>query len=161
VVAGREEARIELPNGTRIAGDGCFAEAELALYGSQRNLIRDRLLAEKGLGLQNEARAKLLADPRAIEATREWSECMRARGYDYATPADAGNETAELEMRDRIPVAVADVDCKAEVDLVRRLSTILAAYQQELLDRNPGLIEARLRIREEMLERARAILEGA
>jgi hypothetical protein len=86
---------------------------------------------------------------------------MRARGYDYATPADAGNETAELEMRDRIPVAVADVDCKAEVDLVRRLSTILAAYQQELLDRNPGLIEARLRIREEMLERARAILEGA
>ena len=85
-------------------GGGCWGEAIRAIrsvYAAKGELMTEYLTMERSIS----------RDPRVQAAERRWSECMRSRGFSYATPqsiparevsaAIRGAHTPELERQSR------------------------------------------------------------
>jgi hypothetical protein len=118
-----------------------------------------------------EASSGSRADPRVLQVFAKWSACMKAKGYDYATPLDAaegipgngsqqgpgqwdtpGPTQAEIETAD------ADVSCKAQTNLVVLWSSVLAAYQNVAINKNITRLRAGMASFDATLEKAQALL---
>lgn len=77
-------------------------------------------------------------DSRYVAAVSQWSTCMHDQGFQYATPQDAigqnltvlGGETSSKAKA----VAVADVQCKVQVNLVGVAVAVQSAYDQIYID---------------------------
>ncbi|WP_327190830.1 hypothetical protein [Streptomyces xinghaiensis] len=79
--------------------------------------------------LFNELSSKYLKqaqeDPRVEASMKAWSECMKERGKEYATPYDAINdkkwwkdEERQIGSKEEMDTAVRDVQCKEKVGLI-------------------------------------------
>ncbi|WP_407562665.1 hypothetical protein [Streptomyces sp. 184] len=96
------------------------------------------------------------AAPPVRRAVSRWRTCMSGQGFDYATPLaaiedPAWNLDAKRVTSREIAVAVADVGCKRESDLVAVRAAAERRIQQDLIAREPG----RFRELEQGLERYR------
>lgn len=96
------------------------------------------------------------AAPPVRSAVSRWRTCMGEQGFDYDTRLAAiedpsWNLDAKRVTSREIEVAVADVGCKRESDLIAVRAAAERRFQQDLIARQPG----RFRELERDLERYR------
>lgn len=75
------------------------------------------------------------------EATSDWKACLRDAGYVIGDEPDAWVPDLPAGTEEQIRVAIADVRCKDQVDLVQRLGDVLAAEQQDFIDANDAALQ--------------------
>ncbi len=93
------------------------------------------------LGLMDEAMNLTYADPRYIEAEKEWSACMRKAGYEFEHIHEAGNSVQTKDEETQKAMALLEVDCSLEVNYPGRAMAVDVEYQYKLIKEN----EAQLR----------------
>ncbi|MFG6446537.1 hypothetical protein ACFXQA_14850 [Microbacterium sp. P07] len=94
------------------------------------------------------------ADPDAIAASEDWSDCMAAGGRPgWKTPSDAatslsvagdGPASGEVDsaaLAAEVEVALADFDCRAETDYDARMRQVRIAAETTFLDQNRAELE--------------------
>ncbi|GGM49813.1 hypothetical protein GCM10012275_20880 [Longimycelium tulufanense] len=153
VLFGREEdyASIDLVTGQRYSfpTDGCTAAAAERLYGSPAKAALVYYLPQE---VRNNLLDRIEADPVYHEVVGRWSQCMKARGYELATPSDA-RQTVGARVDDaprhtapeqwEVEIAVADGECVLETDVPASVSALLRRYADTLnADERRQLVEA-------------------
>lgn len=118
-------------NGSKIPAGGCIAEAR-SQVGTQNDPVLALTEATIGYGAMQADK-----DPRVLEGFAQWSECMAASGYSYATPWEANDDprwsiTSEA-TEEEIAVAVTDVECQQKINLAGLRVAVAAAWQQEYI----------------------------
>lgn len=99
-----------------------------------------------------------------MDAQRRWKECMAARGHVYAGPAQAMRDKAwdldspKVTERERA-VALADVECKYEVDLINvRLESERPIHRKKIAE-NAGSLKVQKQALDTYLTNVRDVLE--
>ncbi|ROS25624.1 hypothetical protein EDF22_2839 [Rathayibacter sp. PhB127] len=86
------------------------------------------------------------ADSRVEAVVGAWSTCMTKRGFDYPDPISAefdprwGGGTSPVTP-EQIATATADMDCKAETNLVGIELAVQSAYDQEYIESHREALE--------------------
>ena len=88
----------------------------------------------------NPADVAIAEDPRVVEATGKWSDCMRQKGYDYANPDDV-----EQDLHDRLDALTQGAD-------PRTLTGSDAAALTELQGEELALAPTSIQCEEEFME---------
>jgi hypothetical protein len=140
-------------------GEGCTTSAD-------RQLARGAGGADFGLSTDLGFRAlEMLKDhPGVVAAQRDWQECMRSYGYSYGSPyASAGDrawnvDDPEISEAERA-VAIADVDCKYEVNLLDVWLQAETEIQHRLIDENAAELAPLKRAKRVVHENALDALE--
>ncbi|GAA4604369.1 hypothetical protein BJY16_004978 [Actinoplanes octamycinicus] len=116
--------------------------------------------------LVNDAKARAFADQRAVALMAGWSTCMRESGYRYDTVDDANNdqrwwkdESAPATAAEK-NTAVADVRCKKKLNYLGTMTSILVAYQQQIVERDLERLESVRAGTQQALKNAAAVLGG-
>jgi hypothetical protein len=112
-----------------------------------------------------------LSDPRVLGVFAAWSLCMKAKGYNYATPmkaeegipengsqSGAGQWATPAPTPEEIQTAVADVACKQQANVVALWSSVLAAYQNTAISKDIVRLEAGIADFNAALGKAEALL---
>lgn len=101
-------------------------------------------------------------DSRVVAAIDAWSRCMAKRGHHYPDPVAAVNDpVAGGEVTDaQRALAVADIECKDEVNLVGIWFTVESAYQRRAIDANRAAFDAVRAALENQLRTAQGVLGG-
>lgn len=147
---------------------GCGGEAGSHLRGDAGGPPVD--VAE----LYHEAVGRAVEDGRVGHTFGAWSECMADRGHDYDTPVEPLREH-EQEAGERsggqtpvppadeaqIDLALDDVACKDDTDMVGTWFAVLAAHEQDLIDENAEALQDLLDYDAARLRRARDVVDGA
>lgn len=122
--------------GKAIPQGGCVGTADRALQepGSTKALRQANLLAA---GLERKAFLKTQTHPRVRIVFHKWSMCMKSRGYSYANPIKAATDRTwdmgKPATRREIAIAVADVKCKQQTDLVNIEYRVESALENSLI----------------------------
>jgi hypothetical protein len=83
--------------------------------------------------LRLESFERAQADPRVRKVFAEWSSCMRASGYVYATPFRPAFNLAAPPTAREVHAAKADVACKYRTNLLGVAYAVQADYQNALI----------------------------
>lgn len=145
-------------DGSPLPEGGCLGESNrLVEAGAPPRPANMELLNE----LTGESYQRSESDSRVRDAMSGWSDCMRRAGYDYRSiwepndrdwPEPAGDE--------EIAAAVADVECKQEVNLVGIWLAVETAYQNQLIEQHAEELAALRAYRDAEKENAARILAG-
>jgi hypothetical protein len=143
-----------------IPSGGCRAEGDRTIAASAE--LAQSPAAEQ---IKNQGFADSQTDPRVAQVVLAWSHCMKAAGYDYASPVDAFGDprwNTPSVSRLELDTAVADVACKQRTNLVRTWYAVEAAWETRLMAGDPGgRLAAELGDKRAQLARASALLGGA
>ncbi len=122
-------------NGITVPNGGCIGEADRKLSGS----VPASVDMHKGNTLQFQSFAQSRADSRVVAAFKEWSACMARSGYHYADPLAAAGDPdfAGAANSHDVAVALADISCKSETNLVGIWFTVESAYERQVIDADP------------------------
>jgi hypothetical protein len=146
--------------GQRVPEGGCSGESYRKLADGAPDVEDERL----GDNLAGTASQRAEADSRVQTVFAEWSACMKRSGHDYASPAKAVNDPSfvtDEPTPKEIAVAIADVRCKAEVDLVNVRTSVDVAYQKIELERHAEALEKiRLLLETRQRNAARVLVGG-
>jgi hypothetical protein len=148
----------------RVPRAGCVVAARRRLAGDVRTWARLGYVPDQ---LDTRLSAQAVGDPRYKAALTSWRTCLRAEGFDYASPDmaqaalsaqyETTGGTAAFKRRE-IAVAVADGKCAGTV----HLSTVLLTIRRSLVADMPNAELALLRTltadRQTAVTRARAVL---
>jgi hypothetical protein len=85
-------------------------------------------------------------DSRVDTVVGAWSTCMKKRGFDYPDPVSAEFDPrwgvgASDGSAEQIATATADMDCKAETNLVGIELAVQSAYDQEYIESHREALE--------------------
>lgn len=136
------------------ADGGCSGEAVAAVGGDLGNPEAAQRVDVRSVELA-------MKDPRVRTAFAAWSACMADRGHEYATPWDPPNDprfTGPSPGPGEVDVAVADVACKEETNVVGVWHAVDAALQTVMIDADPEVFASITAERADRLDRARAVL---
>ncbi|GAB2995194.1 hypothetical protein GCM10023080_071950 [Streptomyces pseudoechinosporeus] len=124
----------ETVGGQKVPAGGCQREAYLKLYAPKKNAVD--IMFTQGLSFESSERAT--RDSRVETARERWSTCMKEKGYATTDPLKVPSQLGLTELRGQkaIAAAVQDVACKKKVNLVGIWSTVEAAYQERLIEKN-------------------------
>ncbi|MFB6716919.1 MULTISPECIES: hypothetical protein [unclassified Streptomyces] len=119
-------------DGRTIPPGGCYGDAEVQLNGGP--------LPESDIAvaatIDKESFKRSLDDKRVGQAFREWSTCVERHGYRYQDPmasvSDRAFDTEEPTQRERA-VALADMDCKTEVGLLKTWGAVETEIQTRMV----------------------------
>ncbi|WP_319683477.1 hypothetical protein [Streptomyces sp. AK02-01A] len=127
--------------GMKVPAGGCRWEAARSLAAGHE----DRKAAAVAGNIANESYQVSIKDKRVQDVTREWSACMKSRGFTYSSPMTALGDSKflEQEMADHeTATAEADIRCKKESDLLNvwfsvesEIQKAMIAKQSKTLDR--------------------------
>ncbi|MBV6702858.1 hypothetical protein KV557_38155 [Kitasatospora aureofaciens] len=83
-------------------------------------------------------------DTRVVAATKEWSACIAAAGFEAASPEALPERfrAAPEITPEELATARADLDCTAKSNLATLWFAVLAGYQRQLIDRNAEALTA-------------------
>jgi hypothetical protein len=115
------------------------------------NQLNSALAAVQTLG--QTIRSEDFKDPSIAQATKAWSVCMAADGYDYGTPNELVNSVMNVlrtastltaaQKAAQIAEAEADAACTQSTDLAGIYFAVQAGYEQQIVDANqPQLSKA-------------------
>ncbi|MBM0259299.1 hypothetical protein [Micromonospora sp. 4G55] len=120
--------------GKLVPEGGCSGEADRILgHGApevpsgDKNLVRELSLRSFG---------ESQGDSRVRAVFKSWSDCMRSRGFEYDNPREANNDRAfqsDKPSEREMAVAMADVKCKSETNLIAIWATVETAYQEQYI----------------------------
>ncbi len=130
VLAGKDVAVKDVPEG------GCRGKANRDLSEGADPDSVDWDLAQM---LAVESYKQSEADSRVQAAFSKWSECMKRSGFNYKNP-DAVQDDPIVDSASVTPqeikIAVTDVRCKKEVNLINTWVAVEVAYQNRLVEKN-------------------------
>lgn len=118
---------IDVPDG------GCQGEATRALGGDPTKTPWDDLVKE----LVNQSWERTRTDAQVTEATAQWATCMRAAGFDYATPdAAQSDERWGVSEHENLHIATATTDeqCRVESGYAEAMVSALERYQTDAIE---------------------------
>ncbi|MCL8011708.1 hypothetical protein [Streptomyces sp. AS02] len=155
---------VELPTGgtVRTPGDGCRAEAKDHLYGDYETWFRVKKTAESLTPLYV---PDLTRSERFVKALKEWSDCMRKAGHDYADPPRIRAELEELvdglspaeAHAVEVPLAVDEATCASTTSLADTARGLEREFRDKNLARYSDEIAAYQDMRLAALARAKDI----
>jgi hypothetical protein len=138
--------------------DGCMAAADRAL-GSEKPPAKG-IESARTIDVTSFKESQTSADVR--KAFSEWSACMSSKGYKYTSPLESAGvkwfATASATASEK-RVARADVSCKNQVDLVDRWYKAESSIQQSMIERHAEELKELMIFQDELVKRARHILE--
>ncbi|MET8698505.1 hypothetical protein ABZW10_06510 [Kitasatospora sp. NPDC004723] len=134
--ADRQGGSADMINGLKVPIGGCLRESFLKLHAPKPNSIEPQYV----FNLEQQANSSSRTDSRVAAAVSAWSACMAEKGYQSTNPVspaqDLGLSGAAASGPEAIAAATTDVECKRKVNLVGIWSTVEAAYQQRLVEKN-------------------------
>jgi hypothetical protein len=128
--------------GQLVPAGGCYGEARRRLNTAAPH-VPDIFLAGR---LARESLAESERDIRVSTVLREWSACMRTRGFDYSSPPKAAADPRFAGPPSALEVntATADIACKRQTNVVGVWFTVEAQLQRQTVSTNrPALDEIR------------------
>ncbi|MFJ7329613.1 hypothetical protein ACIQVN_25645 [Streptomyces cyaneofuscatus] len=146
-----------LADGSFDPGGGCIGKAKKRLAGSVDGFGPDEVA--RTLNLSSYARSQ--KDPRVLAAFRDWSSCMRAKGYRYDSPMDAIDDPAfagKKADQKEISTARADVECKKKTGLISAWFDVETELQRTEIEKDPEPFARIERHKTDQLKRAAAEL---
>jgi hypothetical protein len=112
---------------------GCLQQASKQVYGQ----LFGEPVPDPVPQIAEQAVSYTRTDPRIRAVDRAWSACMARHFYHYANPRQVeGRRWKSPPNKAEIATAVADVACKAQVNLLNTWLAVEAAYQQALIGQN-------------------------
>ncbi|MEU0412245.1 hypothetical protein ABZ307_31090 [Streptomyces griseorubiginosus] len=127
-------------NGKKVPAGGCIGEAKAKLgYSADRTPSENGAppIADK---VNTDSWAKSYEDARVKAVFAKWSACMKEKGYTYADPMKANNDSQweqnPLATAKEKQVASADVACKAKYNVVGTWYAVDVAYQEQMIEQN-------------------------
>lgn len=153
------------------ADPACRPQAEAQLYDVEKVSYDASTLPEK-LEIQAAARATARADYGDVYG--DLGRCLKAAGYDIPDPekpfaskamqqimgGGMDREQGEPAPRAEIRAALADIDCKVKVNLVRRLERIVSEEQSRLIEKNALALQEYAQDLQGSLRRATRVMDG-
>lgn len=123
-------------NGKAVPPGGCTGEAKAKLgFDKLERADAARLPDQINFSTYQQASS----DSRVVAVLKQWSACMKAKGYTYGTPTQA-MEAADIKQASptdaEIRTAIADVTCKKEHNVVGVWYGIESAYQKTVIQQN-------------------------
>ncbi|KOV70375.1 hypothetical protein ADL00_09105 [Streptomyces sp. AS58] len=140
-------------NGIKIPEGGCSGEAKRKVgNGLSNRTANDINLASFQVSLN---------DGQVKTAMKEWSDCMKRSGYDYASPLDP---LKTMGMRAPTPeekaTAAADVQCKYETNLIGIWNAVETEIQKAMIGNKEEILENGRRETDRSLRNAADVLSG-
>jgi hypothetical protein len=93
----------------------------------------------RGRDLFSQAAERAEADSRLADAWDAWSRCMADAGYDYRTPWEANDDPrwwkSERPSEEELTTAKQDLACRTSTGLQTTWLGLLAAYQQQVIEK--------------------------
>ena len=118
--------------GVPIPRNGCIGSSTAKLGAVLNTALTDQL--------DSTSLSQSQADPVVQTALHAWSACMKSKGYTVDTPFDAPalapSSTGPSPTSQEIGVAVADVACKQQTNLVKIWFTTESAVQNQQVEQN-------------------------
>jgi hypothetical protein len=109
---------------------GCIGDARRTLDADFTDTLAGRL--------NKESFNKTMQDPAVKAAERQWSTCMKSRGYAAGDPYNVTDTyrpaAGATPSKEEIAVAVADIDCKKETRLVDTMFAVESGIQRGLIE---------------------------
>jgi len=147
----------------RVRTGGCVGQARATIYGDVAEWFRLRSLRSD---LEAELWPRVRSDRGLRSALGAWSRCMGDRGFDVRAPDDAaelvGSSIGERPLEEvqalEVEIAVADLECRREVDLLRFFGAAYVTAAREVLAEWEDDLVAFRRLEQEAVERAKAAL---
>ncbi|WP_405834392.1 MULTISPECIES: hypothetical protein [unclassified Streptomyces] len=139
-------------NGKEIPPGGCAGEA--------RRKIGDGLRQEVAGEINFASFQRSLTDPQVTAAFKQWSECMKERGYSFNTPlepfesAGANGAGGEAETK----MASYDVECKTRVNLIGAWFAVESEIQKQMIGKREEALHAASKEREKTIKNAAAMV---
>ncbi|SCL15222.1 hypothetical protein GA0070624_0655 [Micromonospora rhizosphaerae] len=147
--------------GVEIPAGGCMGESKRKLNAAEYERIDPEQFAgdiELAAGKQADA------DPRVRGKFAEWSTCMKGKGFDYRDPFQPlDGDTLKTSLAQPTPTAVeiqtavADVECKQQVNLVGVWFAVESAYEERLIEKNQERLAGIKRAIDAMLKAAAGV----
>jgi hypothetical protein len=103
-----------------------------------------------------------LSDPAMAEMTNNWAKCMKASGYDYASPNDPMGQDwpNPRPSPDEVRTATDDAQCRDSVQYIQTITSIEFGYQSQIVEDNaPALAEIQAE-RATLLKTSQEIFHG-
>jgi hypothetical protein len=133
--------------------EGCLQLAGTLLYGNRGGP------SDPVPSIAVQASQWTQSDPRVLAVDAAWSRCMAARGYKYSNPQQAaGAHWPSTPTPRETAIAVADVTCKQQVNLVNTWLTVEAAYQAVLVAKDLATLSQLQASFRNILQRAENLL---
>lgn len=160
---GRTPPSIGEIDGVPIPPGGCAGQAVFEISGSYDGIGSQ--LARQLWILSNE---RAQSDPAYRAAAADWAACLGKKGYRVTDPLNDDGDIERLTVGlgerpaspEEIALALADIDCKEETDLVARQNKIDLRYAEETLEKHQlALAEERKRL-DALLKSATAVVAG-
>lgn len=140
-------------NGSPVPVTGCFGEATLTINRPDADWVDPTVIFQ----LADEAGHHADEDERVTELLADWSACMAGHGHETTSPLDVPEElglAGDVSGEAALAVAVVDVECKIETDLINRWAAVDAEHQREVIEENSELLERYREQHEERMARA-------
>lgn len=140
VQAVTEETGQSSYGGQQVPDGGCIGEARRTIERGAPAVADPQL----GTELSHDSWLRSQQDSRVRAAVGRWSACMKRAGFEYADPLKANDDPLFVSPEPstkEIAVAVVDVGCKRESDVVKTWATVEAPYQKRALNRNAEALE--------------------
>jgi hypothetical protein len=108
-------------------------------------------------------------DPRIVDANARWSDCMKSKGFSYASPWAAyfdpkwrsmprPGTLSRTHTPQEIATATADQDCKLSTNLMGIAVAVEAAYDKQYIDSHAAALSAFKLSLDDRLAKARRII---
>jgi hypothetical protein len=137
---------------------GCLQQASKQVYGS----LVGEPVPDPVPQIAEQAVSFTRTDPRIRAVDHAWSQCMARHFYHYASPSEVeGHLWKSPPNKTEIKTAVADVTCKAQVNLLNTWLAVEAGYQQALIGQNLATLSQLQANFAPLLSRANAALAAA
>ncbi|MEU5366838.1 hypothetical protein ABZ354_25775 [Streptomyces sp. NPDC005925] len=154
---------VRAPNGMSISrtDGGCVAQSQKELYGDLATWFRVTTVTDALAGIRNQM---VLGDVEFKGSVKDWATCMRKRGFSYASPEKARVAFADpdsgIPRQEENPTAVAEARCAAATGLSQSVRHLEQRYGERLNERYADAVWARIRLEDEALPHARAIVRS-
>ncbi|MGW2418399.1 hypothetical protein ACWC0C_03910 [Streptomyces sp. NPDC001709] len=153
-------------HGHRIPEGGCLGQATRTIYGEPPKATKVNGVKLSGyysmaLELWYESHKKAGEDPAWKKADRDWSACMKKKGFHYPDPDKAstdvdwfrGDKPSDKEKK----TASADARCKLDTGYVPAVHAVEARTQKSVISENKEKLDATRAADERAVRKARTI----
>lgn len=144
-------------NGIAVPKGGCAGEAENKLDTAGKDIGLHGIVEQ----ISADGFNRSVSDSRVKAAFSNWSDCMKADGYNYSTPTDAVNDPRWHESTPspaEIATATADVKCKQQANVVGTWFSVESAYEQQMIDQHSQeLIQVKQNIEDSLKQASAAV----
>lgn len=160
--AGSQPASLPAEGGLEVPEGGCFGEANRRLDG-----VQELNMGDHARTLMVRAGEDAKTEPAYQDVVQDWRACMARAGFEATSPLSdpavveliKSRENPEVPSSEEIAMAVADVECKAETDLVSRLSAVSETFEEGQVEANLLVLQENRQQLEHQLDLAIAEIE--